>query len=239
MGCDLEPADFQDQSVFRVGRPPSPWRFVDWAFADRRGRFDGRWDDPQGSYRVLYAATSRFGAFVEALGPFRADPAVVAGLAEIVDDGPAPTPVVAPGGLPLSWASARVMGQARLTARAAQVGHSRSLAHLRQHLSREVVRFQLEDLDAAAIRLSAPRAFTQALSRHVYECTGADGTRQFDGIVYRSRFGDELTNVALFETPAGDSRLRDEDAAPINLDDPDLSAAMAHHGLRWHDDTGT
>jgi len=65
MVCDLEAATFEDQAVWRIGHAPTPWTFTDWAHADQHGRFDGRWDDPEASYRVLYASTSRFGAFVE------------------------------------------------------------------------------------------------------------------------------------------------------------------------------
>jgi hypothetical protein len=36
----------------RTPRAP-PWRFTDCAHADQHGRFDGSWDDPEGSYRVL------------------------------------------------------------------------------------------------------------------------------------------------------------------------------------------
>jgi hypothetical protein len=53
MVCDLEATTFEDQAVWRIGHAPTPWRFADWAHADQHGRFDGRWDDPEGSYRVL------------------------------------------------------------------------------------------------------------------------------------------------------------------------------------------
>ena len=239
MVCDLEPAVYHDEPVWRVGRAPTPWRFTDWAYADTTGRFDGRWDDPEGSYRVLYASMSKLGAFVEALGDFRADPAVVAGLDEIVTDDADDDAelVAAPGHVPVSWSRGRVIGEATVAARCAQVGHSRSLAALRQQLSRLVVRYHLEDLDAAAIRLRAPRAFTQHVSRFIYQCTDQDGAPQFDGITYLSRFGDDLANVALFELPDGHDLFADAASAPISLDDPDLQAAMAHHGLSWFDDS--
>lgn len=238
MSCDLEPVDHDGQVVWRVGHGPTPWRFTDWAYADHDGRFDGRWDDPEGSYRVLYAATSRLGAFVEALGDFRPDPMVVAGLEDIVaDDEDAPASP-RPGQVPVSWSRGRVVGRASVSARCVQVGHSRSLACLRRALSRLVVRYQLEDLDAATIRLRAPRAFTQHVSRFVYECTDDNGTAEFDGLHYLSRFGDDLENVALFELASGNEAIADADAAPVSLDDPALLQAMDHHGLTWFDDVG-
>ena len=196
MVCDLEAATFEEQPVWRIGRAPTPWRFTDWAHADQHGRFDG-WDDPEASYRVLYASTSRFGAFVEALGDFRADPELAAGLKDIVvEDQESAVPA---GHLPVSWVRSRVVGQATVTARCAQVGHSRSLACLRRELATLVVRYQLGDLDGSAVRLRAPRAFTQHVWRFVYECTDEDGAAQFHGIHYLARFGDDLANVAVFE----------------------------------------
>lgn len=236
MSCDLEPVDHDGQAVWRVGHGPTPWRFTDWAYADHDGRFDGRWDDPEGSYRVLYAATSRFGAFVEALGDFRPDPMVAAGLEDIVADDEDDPASVRPGQVPVSWSRGRVVGRASMSARCVQVGHSRSLAYLRRELSRLVVRYQLEDLDAAAVRLRAPRAFTQHVSRFVYECTDDNGAAEFDGLHYLSRFGDDLENIALFELASSNEAIADADAAPVSLDDPTLRQAMDHHGLTWFDD---
>ena len=69
--------------MFRIARPPDPWAYPDWADAGIDGTFGNRWDDPKSCYRVLSACTQRLGAFVESLSRFRADPAVVAGLADI------------------------------------------------------------------------------------------------------------------------------------------------------------
>jgi hypothetical protein len=236
MVCDLEVTTFEDQAVWRIGHAPTPWTFTDWAHADQHGRFDGRWDDPEASYRVLYASTSRFAAFVEALGDFRADPELAAGLKDIVTDDEEER-AVPPGHLPVTWPRGRVVGEATVTARCAQVGHSRSLASFRRELAALVVRYQLEDLDGSAIRLRAPRAFTQHVSRFVYECTDEDGAAQFHGIHYLSRFGDDLADVALFELPTGDDPVSAGTVAPISLDDPALHDAMTHHGLAWFDDT--
>lgn len=99
------------------------------------------------------------------------------------------------------------------------------------------MRYQLEDLDGSAIRLPAPRAFTQHVSRFVYECTEEDGAAQFHSIHYLSRYGDDLANVAIFELPSSDDPVSAGTAAPISLDDPALQDAMPHHGLAWFDDT--
>ena len=76
MTCDLESVRC-DAELHRVGFAPNPWMFTDWRFAER-GRFRGRWDDPEGEYRVLYAASTRLSAYLETLAPFRPDPEVLA-----------------------------------------------------------------------------------------------------------------------------------------------------------------
>jgi hypothetical protein len=237
MVCDLEPVDLDDRPAWRVAYEPDPWRFPDWRYASDPGRFDGRWDDPEGRYRVLYAAADPFAAYVEVLADFRPDPAVVAGLEEIEvendvdeDDG------VPPGSVPTSWTRGRVLGQARLSGRYAEVGHSRSLAYLRRELAALVVRHKLDDLDAATIRLRAPREFTQKVSRFVYECTDEGGRPEFHGVVYRSRHGDDLVNFATFEMPDDGAAIVTTSATAIDADDEDLRRAMDHLDLVWHDD---
>ena len=62
-------------------------------------------------------------------------------------------------------------------------------------------------------------------------------TGRYEGITYLSRFGDDLANGALFELPDGHDLIAGAAGAPVSLDDPDLQAAMAHHGLSWFDGT--
>ncbi|MDQ0744223.1 hypothetical protein QFZ62_001531 [Clavibacter sp. B3I6] len=71
--------------VWRVGRAPDPWVWTDWRYAER-GRFRGRWDSPDGSYRTVYAGSTPLACLVELLAPFRPDPAVVDELAAIQED---------------------------------------------------------------------------------------------------------------------------------------------------------
>ena len=225
MSCDLEPAT--PGRVFRLGRRPDPWAYPDWASAGEDGTFGNRFDDPKSSYRVLYASSQRLGAFVEVLARFRPDPAVVAGLAEVQGEED-PHEGLPPGSLPRSWLDDRLLGEGILEGACADIGHSRSLAYLRGRLAARVVHYGLEDLDAAAIRLRAPRRFTQEVSRFVYECSGEAGMRQFDGIRYGSRLGDEFENWAIFE-PA---RPTASSGAPLDPDDPDLLTALVKLGLQ-------
>jgi hypothetical protein len=45
--------------IYRVGRKPDPWAPPDWASAGPDGTFGNRFDDPDTTYRVLYASSQR------------------------------------------------------------------------------------------------------------------------------------------------------------------------------------
>jgi RES domain len=209
--------------LHRIGRAPDPWSWPDWAHATADGTFGNRWDDPNGSYRVLYAASDRLGAFIEVLARFRPDPQVEQGIADVAgeDDGALP-----PGRLPASWLKDRRHGEATVGGSFVEIGHSESLAVLRSDLAARVIHYSLKDLDAAAIRLSAPRRFTQEISRYVQEQTGSSGPK-FAGISYLSRLGDELRLWAIFEpTVAVTDLLGAPRIKSISHDDPDFRRAL-------------
>jgi hypothetical protein len=50
--------------LYRLGRHPDPWAWPDWSYAAPDGTFGNRYDDPDASYRVLYACSQRVGAFL-------------------------------------------------------------------------------------------------------------------------------------------------------------------------------
>jgi len=54
-------------SVHRIGRGSDPWQYPDWSRANPDRTFGNRFDDPDGEYRVLYAASRRLGCFLETL----------------------------------------------------------------------------------------------------------------------------------------------------------------------------
>jgi hypothetical protein len=214
-----------------VGRAPDPWAWPDWTNAAADGTFGNRWDDPQSAYRVLYAASDRLGAFVEVLARFRPDPRVAKEL-EAIDGGD--ERALAPGRLDAGWLARRRLGEAAFAGRFADVGHSASLARIRRDLASRVVHHGIADLDASAIRLAAPRRFTQEISRYVYEQTARSGRRAFDGISYLSRLGDELRNWAIFEpatAAAARGAAREPVVREIEPDDPDLRRALVLHGI--------
>lgn len=80
----------------------------------------------------------------------------------------------------------------------------------------------LDDLDAADLRRRAPRAFTQDLSRYIFEHgADADGV-SLVGVRYLSRLGDDIENWAIFEG----TEPSDTTSAPATGDDVDLAAAL-------------
>lgn len=211
-----------DGPLFRIGRRPNPWAWPPWEFCRRANR----WDDPTDTCRVLYGSSQRRGTFVETLARFRPDPAVIAGLAVIVGDDESALP---PGHVPASWASVRTMGTATVRRNFAEIGHSRSLAHLQDALASRLIHYGIPELDGAVIR-EAKREFTQEVSLYVFGRADRIGAPLFAGIAYQSRLGDEFMNWAIFER-ADQEPVRDASARDIRLDDGDFVAVLRLFGL--------
>jgi hypothetical protein len=211
--------------VFRLGRRPKPWEWPDWAYAGADGTFGNRYDDPLGVYRVLYASSERLATFVECLACFRPDIEAVAELAAIAGEGGDKEPPAA-GVVPAEWIEQRCVGRAALVGDYADVGHHESLAELRIALAARVVHHRLHDLDAATLRLGAPRTFTQEVGRYVFDQT-VGGQRRWNGLSYLSKHGDDLRNWAVFEAAMPDVI----DVIAFGSDDHDLLSALALHGL--------
>lgn len=215
-----------EERVYRIACAPSPWSWPDWANVGVDQTFGNRWDDSEGVYRVLYASSSRLGAFVEVLSRFRPDLVLMKELAEIEDDDDGGATELS-GELHVSWLDNRLMGVGRFHSDFVDIGHSSSLVHVRWALAPRIIHHGLEDLDAAAIRQTAPRRFTQEISRYVYDQSTPEGQRRFAGITYLSKLGDEFRNWALFETAGGETALEEEsEARAIEADDPDLNQAL-------------
>jgi RES domain-containing protein len=208
--------------LYRLGRHPDPWAWPPWSAAAPDGTFGNRYDDPDASYRVLYASSQRVGSFLETLARFRPDIEVLAELDRIEgDDEPPPA-------VPRTWLEGRLIGEATVNGSFVDIGDTTSLATLRTALAAHAIHHGLDEIDAATIRLRTPRGFTQQVSRYVYE----EGS--FAGIRYRSRLGDDVVNWAIFEpAPGGASPLVETTSAAIAADDPDLRAAVELLGLTF------
>ncbi len=223
-GFDTLPAP---EALFRVGRMPDVWRWADWSHMGR-----GRWDDPRGLYRVLYASCSRLGAFLEVLAPLRPDPELAAQLGRIRSNDRGALQTALPGHVPARWRHERVLGHGvpdEVNGLLVVVGGSISLATLRRALAGVARRFGLRDLDAAAIRLSAPRGFTQDVSRYVYDRV-AKGGSQFAGLYYLSKHGDDIANCGIFERE-GPFPVTSVERTAIDSDDYDFVTSCSLLGL--------
>ena len=220
-----------ERPLYRIAHGPDPWAWPDWLRVAVDHTFGNRWDDLLGSYRVLYASSTLLGAFVEALARFRPDPLVARELAEIHGEGEG----LPPGCLDRSWWTARRVGAVVLRGTFADVGHAESLARIQRDLAGRLVHYGMGELDATAIRHTAPRRLTQEISRYVFEQTTERGARAFDGISYLSRQGDDLRCWALFE-PVTPTQVKvfvaDGRETPIEPDHPDFRRALELLGIR-------
>ena len=204
--------------IYRLGRKPDPWSAPDWALAGADGTFGNRFDDPDALYRVLYASSQRVGCFLETLGRFRVDPKLLAELAEIEgEDDYCPL-----GEVPLEWVERRAMGVATARGEYADICSSEWISRLRIVLAGHLGKFGLDDLDASALQMTAPRDVTQLVSRIVF-------SNGLAGIYYRSKYGHDVENWALFEP----FQINVQDPETIRPDDPDLQRALQLHGLKF------
>lgn len=157
-----------DALVWRVGRAPDPWAWVDRSYAGRN-----RWDDANGVFRTIYAGDSLYACFVELLAYARPDVGLDGSdlLACIVEDpaDAAEHPVSAAGALPRDWIQARMVASAKLTGSFADMRSSEMIAALRPQFVQLALRLGYHDFDAAAVKSAQHRALTQQVAS--YLCT--------------------------------------------------------------------
>jgi hypothetical protein len=204
-------------TIFRIARKPDPWLPPDWSRANPDGTFGNRFDDPEGYYRVIYASTQRLSCFLETLSRFQADLSLLAELNEIEGD----NDFFPLGTVPHEWCDERLLGYARADGDYADIYASRWILLLRHRLADECLRLGLSDLDASVLQRHAPRRITQLASLEARR-------RNFDGVYYRSRFGHDLENWALFEP----FRISQAGSTPIAADDATFLKAMRMLELR-------
>ncbi len=209
------------QSVYRVARQPDAWQLPDWSRA-KDGTFGNRFDDPESEYRVLYAASQEVSCFVETLARFRPDLTLLAEL-KAIDGKDDFWPV---GEVPQNWCTNRVLGTASAEGSYADIYGAEWISLLRRRLQSECLRLGIKDLDAAAMQSASPRNLTQLASRIVYDLGYA-------GVYYRSRYGHDLENWALFEP----CRIHHAQSKPVRHDHPALAKAMDILGLKFAEES--
>jgi len=216
--------------VFRIARKPDVW-----VWTDRRYIGQGRWDDPLGVYRVLYASASPFGAYLEKLAQFRPDLELVADLAKIrLNDRTAPKTAPA-GSVPAGWRARHVLGKGLsdgVREPLVAVGRARSLATIRAAMAAVAVRLGITEIDAGVIRVEPSAGFrrlAQAISRFVYE-RKSHGLPRFAGILYLSQHADDVVNYAIFER-SGPFPVTHLERTEIALDDEDFLRACELHAV--------
>lgn len=225
----LEVCD-ESQQVWRVGFRPQPWAWPPWRFATNE-RFSGRWDDPDGNFRTVYAGDSLLACLLEVLACFRPDPQLVSEMAAITteDDD---EPLVPAGLLPRSWLEQRCVGTARLVGKFCAVTHSNSIAALRPKFVNCARDLGLEDFDAAALKDARPRELTQRVALYLHTIPELDGVR------FSSRHGDDHRLWAIFERPPGQSTapsLNSPKTQELSVESPAIAEAFRIHGLSWDD----
>lgn len=223
-----------ETEVYRVGYAPDPFAWTPWEYAND-GRFDGRWDDPNGMYRTLYVGATLLGCLLEVLADFRPDLGLAGELAAINDDEghDRDYPTAAAGSVAPSWLTPRRTGTAQLVGEFVDVRAPLTLATLRTRFGALAAEMGLPDLDAAAIKLSEPRSLTQAISTWFYTTISPPVA----GVCFGSRLADTVAMWAVFEYPgddaAGSVALTQQRTRALAHDDPDLVEAFRIHGLHW------
>lgn len=130
--------------IYRLGYGSDAWEWPPHEFVG-----NGRWDDPDGRYRVLYASSERLGPFVETMGDFETDPYLEAVWLQIDGEDEA----TGPGQAPSDWLKVhRVFGTAAVKGPFAASARTRSLRFFQDRLGSFAAIHGFAVIDAAAIR---------------------------------------------------------------------------------------
>ncbi|QMU21486.1 RES domain-containing protein [Gordonia rubripertincta] len=225
----------REVQIHRVGYRPDVWQWTPWQYAVD-GRFNGRWDDPDGVWRTMYVGDSRLACYLEILAPMRPDLVLADVLGEIEenDEDIATFPTLPSGRVPRSWCDSRLVGTGSLTGEFVLIGDMETISDLRKRFRGLALTLGLDDLDAAAIRIARPRALTQTIAAYLYQLATPAG-RPVTGIEFSSRHADNCRLWAVFERDA-DTDLTIVPTPmnePVDPFDPDLVEAMRLLDVEW------
>ena len=194
-----------DGPLHRVGRVPDAWALAPWTYAGPDNTFGNRYDDPEGEYRVLYAAAQRRGAFLETLARFRADLQLIA---ELAGDRRRPgLPDARARVVPREWLETRCVGAPAPTACSSSTSRTRTRSPTCGSALGDAPR---------ALRPRRPRRGRHPQAHPARAHAGDLALRvRAPGGVRRhplpSRLGDELTNWGIFEGSEPDEILEENE----------------------------
>jgi hypothetical protein len=184
-------------------------------------------------YRVLYTSNDRMTAYVEILSVFRRATAALTTVAQnkvgrVIEDAPDIPLLGGPltGVVPADHLARLYVGEIYVEASPiVQIDAAQSVQYVRRELLDRARLSGLSDVSLGDI-LSGNRAFTQTVSRLVYE-----DAKRYSGISHISALGRPHTNYAIFETPDASEKnmramLETSESRRIALDDPELLRAL-------------
>lgn len=192
-----------------------------------------RYDDPLGIYRTIYAASTRYDAFLVALAELRPGPNV--DLSRIIDSNDPGLPSIPwaqrfGSGQLAKWISKRYIGEGSPVGNFADLTTQRSTTFLRGRLADQFLRYGVTNFDPVSLTY-APREVTMEISRCISELELRGGDR-IDGLSYRSRLGGGIRRWALFAKHSEPLyALEERSSARVDIDDPDLLRALHDCGL--------
>lgn len=225
--------------VWRVGYPPNPWEWTPWRYASDDGRFNGRWDDQNATFRTLYTSDSLMGCFLELLASARPNELAFTELAEIDDDDNATGDYPDPerGAIGIDWLADRLYAQGTQTGAYAEVTHAEALAYLVEAGIFDRLGLAPRDVDVSLLKDATQRDVTRSVARFLFDLRDTTSLRPaVDGIAFRSRMGDDIRLWAVFERgeePVSEHLSPDRGSHHVTDDNVDLLRAFALLGLHW------
>jgi hypothetical protein len=217
-------------TLFRVGRWPNPFKWPPPPDPlSLSGSFDrSRWDDPEGEFSTIYAATDALGAFIEVLPYYRRSPEdFLARLySETSEDEPDEDVDYADGEIKPDFFS-RLLGRAKLHdgVRFVDVDHPQTHAELNREMPELLHEFGFQEFDRGVV-MHQDRRVTRPIAGFLHDrFEGSDVV----GIRYESRRYAARECWAIWERSG---LIYDVDPDPLVPAMPDLQAAAAVLGLR-------
>jgi hypothetical protein len=207
---------------------------VDWSRAED-GRFQGRWDDPDGEFRTIYAGGTLQACLAEVLASLRPSVETAAEMEDIEEDplDAAMYPTCPAGFVAYSWLEPRTASSATLTGQFCNITSMATIAGLRPRFMSMAKAKEYEDFDAATLKDKRARPITQAVSKYIWS------TGDFHGIRFNSRLGDDISLWAIYERPdelTGVSpQISGIEMHPLTPEDPAIEEVFELFNLRWID----